>query len=52
MISYQLTPEQLKSLGAYVADYINEEIQRGTEYIDRFMIDEAIRAFMGGAANE
>lgn len=36
------------SLCAYIADYINEEIERGNE-IDTQTIVDAIEAYLGGA---
>jgi hypothetical protein len=44
-----MNEQQKKDFAAYIADYVNEEIERGTQYIDRFMIENAINAWEGGA---
>jgi hypothetical protein len=44
-----MNQQDLKNLAAYIADYVNEEINKGTTYIDRFMIQDAIDAYLGGA---
>ena len=46
-----MNEQQKKDLAAYIADYVNEEIERGTQYLDRFMIENAIEAWKGGANN-
>lgn len=37
------------NLASYIADYINEELERGNK-IDSFVVCEALEAFDGGAA--
>ena len=39
------------NLANYLADYINEELERGNE-IDVYTLKNAIEAFEGGAANK
>ena len=41
----------IAALAAYIADYIAEESSRGNA-VDKYMVENAIDAFLGGAANE
>lgn len=40
---------QRLSLAAYIADYIMEEQARGNTTVDKWMVSDAIEAYMGGA---
>lgn len=44
---------QLAKFSQYLADYLTEELDRaGVEYnIDRFIVEDAISAYIGGAAD-
>ena len=44
-----MNEQQRKELAAYIADYIAEEFERGNVEVDKWMVLDAINAFMGGA---
>ncbi len=46
-----MTEEQLFEFFAYLADYINEELERGAT-IDKYSISDAYLSFMGGSDDE
>jgi hypothetical protein len=45
--------KELAKFSEYIADYLNEELDRaGVEYnFDRFQVEDAISAYIGGAAD-
>ena len=45
----ELNDVQRLSLAAYIADYIMEEQARGNTTVDKWMVSDAIEAYMGGA---
>jgi hypothetical protein len=45
----ELNNTQRLSLAAYIADYIMEEQARGNTTVDKWMVSDAIEAYMGGA---
>lgn len=47
-----LNQADIAALAAYIADYIAEESSRGNAVVDKYMVEDAIDAFLGGAANE
>jgi hypothetical protein len=46
-----MTEEQLRGFFAYLAEYINEELEREAS-IDKYSISDAYLSFMGGADND
>jgi hypothetical protein len=46
-----LNQTDIARLSAYIAAYIAEESSRGNA-VDKYMVEDAIDAFIGGAANE
>jgi len=48
-ITTPMTAQQ--ELASYLADYINEELERGNE-IDCFVVSNALEAFEGGAQGD
>jgi hypothetical protein len=44
-----MSDTQRLSLAAYIADYIAEERDRGNTDIDKWMVADAIEAYLGGA---
>jgi hypothetical protein len=46
-----LNQADIARLSAYIADYIAEENIRGNA-VDKYMVEDAIDAFIGGAGNE
>ena len=44
-----MSEQQRKELSADIADYIAEEFERGNIHVDKWMVLDAINAFMGGA---
>jgi len=41
--------EKIK-MAVYIAEYINEEINRGNTEVDKWMVIDAINSYLGGAA--
>lgn len=44
-----LTEKQIYALAAYVAEYIQEEKNRGLKNVNAWIIQQAIDAYKGGA---
>jgi hypothetical protein len=44
-----MSDTQRLSLAAYIADYVMEEQARGNTDIDKWMVADAIEAYLGGA---
>jgi hypothetical protein len=44
-----MSDTQRLSLAAYIADYVMEEQSRGNTDIDKWMVADAIEAYLGGA---
>lgn len=49
MTKYVFTAEELRELSHYLADYIAEEVERGSDEITQQNMLDAIDAFIGGA---
>jgi hypothetical protein len=45
----KMSDTQRLSLAAYIADYVMEEQARGNTDIDKWMVSDAIEAYLGGA---
>jgi hypothetical protein len=46
------TLTEYKMLCTYIADYIMEEQARGVIEVDTYLVQDAIQAYLGGAAND
>lgn len=44
-----MSEQEKRSLAAYIAEYISEEIIRNNTEVDKWMVLDAIDAFLGGA---
>jgi hypothetical protein len=47
-----MSEQEKKDLASYVAEYLNEEADRGNTVIDKWLVLEAINSFLGGAGDE
>jgi hypothetical protein len=45
-----MTKREREQMAIYVADYITEEVIRGNTEIDKWMVLDAIEAYLGGAS--